>query len=87
MTVSTPEWITVTLKVIQALEALNVPYFIVGSGASIIYGVVRATMDADLLADLKSEQAAQLGGSKCRKSLGRPSNSAFQSSSTREPQG
>jgi len=46
------EPIAVTLLVVEALEALDVPYFIGDSLASAVYGVVRATMDVDLVADL-----------------------------------
>lgn len=51
----TPEWILVILEVTQVLDELGVPYCICGSGASIIHGVVRATIDCDLVADLKLE--------------------------------
>jgi hypothetical protein len=52
--------IEVTLLVIQALEQLGVPYLIGGSFASAIHGVVRATMDSDLVADLRPEHAVPL---------------------------
>ena len=48
------EPVAVTLLVI---EALDVPYFIGGSLASALYGVVRTTLDADLVADLRPEHA------------------------------
>jgi len=51
------EQIAVTLIVADALEALGVAYAIGGSFASAVHGVMRATMDADLVADLRSEQA------------------------------
>ncbi|MGD8968927.1 MAG: hypothetical protein PVI07_15585 [Anaerolineae bacterium] len=47
------EPIAVTMLVIEALEGLGVPYAIGGSLASAVHGVVRATMDADLVADLQ----------------------------------
>ena len=47
-----PEPIAATLLVIEALDALGVPYLIGGSLASAVHGVARATMDADLVADL-----------------------------------
>lgn len=50
-----PEWISVTLKVIDALDALAVPYFIGGSVASMIHGVLRSTIDADLVAEMSTE--------------------------------
>lgn len=49
------EPITVTFLVIDALEALGVPYLLGGSMASALYGVPRATLDADIIADLKPE--------------------------------
>ncbi len=47
-----PEPIAVTLQVVQALDQLGVPYVIGGSFASSLHGVVRTTLDADLVADL-----------------------------------
>ncbi len=49
------EPIAVTLSVTDALEALGVPYVIGGSFASALHGIMRATMDADLVADLRLE--------------------------------
>ncbi len=54
------EQIAVTLLVIDALEKLGVRYLIGGSLASAIYGVPRATMDTDLVADLRVEHAEAL---------------------------
>jgi len=54
------EPIAVTLLVIDALEALGVPYLIGGSLASAVHGVLRATMDTDLVADLRLEHAEPL---------------------------
>lgn len=54
------EPIAVTLLVIEALETLGVPYVIGGSLASTVHGVVRATLDTDLVADLRPEHAAPL---------------------------
>lgn len=54
------EPIGVTLAVIGALDALDVPYLIGGSLASALHGVMRATMDADLVADLRQEHIAPL---------------------------
>jgi hypothetical protein len=54
------EQIAVTLTVAGALEALGVPYAIGGSLASALHGVMRATMDADLVADLRPEHVAPL---------------------------
>jgi hypothetical protein len=51
-----PEQLAVTMFVVDALEALGVPYAIGGSFASALHGVMRATMDADLVADLRPGQ-------------------------------
>ena len=55
-----PEPMAVTLLVIQALDALGVPYLIGGSLASAVHGVARATADVDLVADLRPEHARPL---------------------------
>jgi hypothetical protein len=54
------EQIVATKLVTDALDALDVPYVIGGSFASALHGVMRATMDADLVADLRLEHAAPL---------------------------
>lgn len=54
------EPIEVTLLVVSALEKLDAPYFIGGSMATAIHGVARATMDVDIVADLRNEQAPSL---------------------------
>lgn len=54
------EPIQVTLKVITVFDRLGIPYLIGGSLASAVYGIVRATMDADLVADIKPEQVSPL---------------------------
>ena len=54
------EQIAVTLLVTDALETLDVPYAIGGSFASATHGVMRATMDADLVARLRPEHAEPL---------------------------
>jgi hypothetical protein len=51
-----PEPIAVTAKVTSVLEKLNVPYFIGGSLASTIYGMVRTTQDSDIVAELHPSQ-------------------------------
>lgn len=55
-----PEPIQVTLKVVSAFNRLEIPYLIGGSLASAVHGIVRATMDADLVADIKPEQVLPL---------------------------
>lgn len=54
------EPILVTLLVVDAFDALNIPYFIGGSLATAIHGIARATMDVDLVADIQAEQIPQL---------------------------
>ncbi len=51
-----PEPIAVTLAVAGVLDRLGVPYFIGGSLATAVHGVARATLDADIIADLKTDQ-------------------------------
>jgi hypothetical protein len=47
----------VTLLVTAVLDELNVPYVIGGSLASTVHGVVRTTLDADLIANLDYQHA------------------------------
>lgn len=49
------EPLEVTLKVTRVFENLGVPYFISGSLASTLYGMVRLTQDADIVAEMKTE--------------------------------
>ena len=51
-----PEPIAVTVKVTSVLEKLNIPYFIGGSIASTIYGMVRTTQDSDIITELHIDQ-------------------------------
>ncbi len=50
-----PEPIAVTIKVTETLEKLGIPYLISGSLASTLYGMVRTTQDADIVADMRLE--------------------------------
>lgn len=54
------EQVAVTLQVVDILESLGIPYAIGGSFASAVHGVMRATMDADLVADLRHEHVDAL---------------------------
>ncbi len=47
------EPIEVTLKVTGILEELGIPYLIGGSLASTLYGMIRATQDSDIVAEMK----------------------------------
>jgi len=49
------EPVEVTLKVTSVFEILGIPYFIGGSLASTLYGMVRTTQDADIVAEMKME--------------------------------
>jgi hypothetical protein len=51
-----------TLAVIDALEAEGVPYMLVGSLSSNLYGVPRSTRDADFVVQLGSVPIARLAG-------------------------
>ncbi len=54
------EALSVTRQVTALLNALDVPYVIGGSLASIAHGMIRATMDADIIADLQPHHVAAL---------------------------
>jgi len=45
-------------RVTAAFDALGVPYVIGGSFASMVHGMARATMDADIVAELRPGDAA-----------------------------
>jgi hypothetical protein len=47
-------------RLVDVLNRLGIPFFIGGSLASSIHGVPRATMDVDLVADLRLERIADL---------------------------
>ncbi len=49
------EPVEVTLKVTGVFEKLAVPYLIGGSLASTLYGMVRTTQDADIVAEMRPE--------------------------------
>ncbi len=55
-----PAIVDVLLLVTQALESLGVRYYIGGSLASIAYGEIRLTHDADVIADLQPDHAQTL---------------------------
>ena len=54
------EPIRVTLLVVSALEDQGIPYFVGGSLATAVHGVARATMDVDLVVDLRADQIPAL---------------------------
>ncbi len=49
------EPLEVTLKVTGILEKLGIPYFIGGSLASALYGMIRTTQDVDIVAEMRPE--------------------------------
>ena len=53
--------LAIATDVATRLESLAVPYVIGGSLASSLHGEPRATMDVDLVADLRPERIADLG--------------------------
>ena len=55
-----PEPIAVTLLATRILEQLGVTYFVGGSLASAVQGAARATVDADVVADLRQEHVSPL---------------------------
>ncbi len=52
-----PDILRITMQVAQTLEAVGASYRIGGSLASSAFGIARTTLDADLVTDLKQEQA------------------------------
>jgi hypothetical protein len=56
----TPDIILAVTPVIEAFEKLAIRYYIGGSLASSAHGVIRATSDVDLIADLDSNHVAPL---------------------------
>jgi hypothetical protein len=47
-------------RILEVLNRLTIPYCIVGSVASSVYGTPRTTMDVDLVADLRSDRLRAL---------------------------
>lgn len=50
-----PDILTALEPVTDAFNKLGVAYYIGGSVASSVYGTARATLDVDLVADIKRE--------------------------------
>jgi len=55
-----PDILIAVQPVIQAFKKLSIPYYIGGSIASSVYGMARATLDVDIVADLKTHHSAHL---------------------------
>ena len=52
----TPDIFHAIKPVIEAFDQLSIPYYIGGSIASSVYGIARATMDGDIIADIALTQ-------------------------------
>ena len=50
------EAVRITLLVTRVLDELDIPYVIGGSMASILHGMLRTTMDVDIVADIQPPQ-------------------------------
>jgi hypothetical protein len=50
----------ITLLVTHALEQIGVPYAVGGSLASSVHGIMRSTLDVDIVADMKLEHMQPL---------------------------
>ena len=53
------EAFSATLQVTRLLDEMQVPYVIGGSVASTVHGLVRTTVDVDIVADLKPQHVGQ----------------------------
>ena len=57
---NTADVLAAITPIVEALEQLGVPYHIGGSVASSVYGIMRATIDADIIAGLRLEHVQPL---------------------------
>jgi len=55
-----PDIIAALEPVLNAFEISDIPYYIGGSVASSAYGIPRATLDVDIICDLKANQVSSL---------------------------
>ena len=55
-----PEILSALQPVVSALEKFSVPYYISGSIASSVFGLARATLDIDIVADVKDHHVSLL---------------------------
>ena len=58
MTLAEP--VQITRKIAVVFEKLKIPYYVVGSLASSLHGIPRATADVDLIADIKDQHVQSL---------------------------
>lgn len=52
--------VEILLDVARLLDEISIPYIVVGSVASSLYGNSRATADVDIVADIQADQVPQL---------------------------
>jgi hypothetical protein len=45
------------LDVARRLDSLGIPYFLSGGLAAIVYGILRTTVDIDIIADIRAHHA------------------------------
>jgi len=57
---TTPDILVALTPVAEAFDRLSIQYYIGGSVASSIYGMARATMDVDIIADIKEFHVSKL---------------------------
>lgn len=55
-----PDILEVVTPVVDAFDALGIPYHLAGSVASSIFGIARSTVDADIVADIAPHHARPL---------------------------
>jgi len=55
-----PDILLALKPVIKAFDQMSIPYYIGGSIASSLYGLARATMDVDIIADIALPQVSSL---------------------------
>ena len=55
-----PDIIEIALKVIKIFEKLDIEYYIGGSLASSAFGIARATLDVDIIANVKPEHISPI---------------------------
>ena len=57
---NTPDIVAALAPIVEIFERLSIPYSVAGSVASSAHGVARATLDVDLVADLRAEHVDPL---------------------------
>jgi hypothetical protein len=58
--VTPPDIIDITFRVIRVFRKLGIDYYITGSLASSAFGIARATLDVDIVADVKPEHISEI---------------------------